>query len=117
MQQLYNCAENITSQYYKITFLETCYHYKITPKGLRLLKQAQSIRKDDLQKQWDGILTETERILLKTTIENEIKTMRVEEAVFWEGVEMLQNLERESNEKYLTTDWLVKLRNHCKKLE
>ena len=92
LQSLYNNSETIISQFYKINFLQTCYHHDIIPKGLKITKSAHSKRNDSIQKRWNGVLSDTEKILLTIMIEEEVQSMKVEEALFWEGTQMLQKL-------------------------
>ena len=111
LQDLYNTTEKIFTQFYKILFLETCYRNNLTPKGLRLSKKCQSVQNGEIQKRWDGVLSDTERILLKITIEEEIGTMKVEENAFWD---LYQNL---LISKMIDPEWLAKVVTHAAKLE
>ena len=113
LQDLFNSTERIIQLYFKIIFLETCFYHNVTPKGLRIKKKSQSIRKDDVQKRWDGVLGDTEKILLKITIEEEIVSMKIEEKEFWDSIEILRNL----REPFITADWLAKLQEHSSKLK
>ena len=115
MQQLYNSADRIYNQFYKIIFLETCAYYSLIPKGLRIIKKAQSVKKDSIQNRWDNVLTDAARSLLRITIEEEVTFMRIEENEFWSAVDILRNLN--SEDSFITSDWLAKLQQHTEKLE
>ena len=115
MQQLYNSADRIFNQFYKIIFLETCSYYNLIPKGLRITKKAQSVKKDSIQNRWDNVLTDAARTLLRITIEEEVTCMRIEENEFWTAVDVLRNIH--SEDSFITAEWLAKLQQHTDKLE
>ena len=103
-QTLYNSAERIITQFYKVIFLETCFYFNITPKGLRIKKDAQSINTEKVQERWDVILGDAERTILKVTIEEDINTMYAEEVCFWERFENSRKREDKGN----FSDWFIK---------
>ena len=113
LQELYNCSERITNQYYKIVFLETCYYHDLIPKGLCIKKKSNSIRNDVLQNRWNGVLNDTSKVLLKMTIEEEVVSMRIEENEFWSSMEILRTADR----TLITSEWIAKVRNHITNLE
>ena len=94
LQCLYNCSSTIINQFYKIIFLETCYRFNVTPKGLRLKKKCHAIRNNDMQQRWDGVLSDAGKVLLKITIEEEVKAMRIEENEFWTALEVVRRADR-----------------------
>ena len=114
LQHPYNTAERIFEQYHKIIFLETCLYYRLTPRGLKLRKKAQSSRRsDDVQKRWDPVLSDAERTITRITVEEEVTTMRIEETDFWSAIEVLRCMP--PTEQLITSEWLAKLKEHLSK--
>ena len=77
-------------------------------------KTAQSIRNDEVQNRWNSVLTDAERTLCRITIEEDIKTMKIEENDFWSVIDVLRSVN--PTEPVITADWLAKLKLHLKKL-
>ena len=114
-QYLYNAGEKIIKQFYKIIFLETCFYYRITPKGLGIKKQCQSVNAVKVQAKWNGILSEVERQLLSLTIEEDINVMYAEEVQFWETFERIRRSKDDAVN--ITSDWLTKFVLHVEKFK
>ena len=74
-QVLYNTGERIIKQFYKVIFLETCFYFRVIPKGLRIKKHSQSINAEKVQEKWNGVLNDAERSILKITIDEDIYSM------------------------------------------
>ena len=104
LQTLYNSAERIVQLYEKILFLETCHYFKLTPKGLKIKKRAESARSEEIQRRWDDVLSDASRTLTRITIEEEITSMKIEEQQFWSGIDILRSVS--SGDVSLTSDWL-----------
>ena len=77
-------------------------------------KTAQSIRNDEVQNRWNSVLTDAERTLCRITIEEDIKTMKIEENDFWSVIDVLRSVN--PTEPVITAEWLAKLKLHLKKL-
>ena len=78
-----------------------------------MVKRSYSIRNEVIQQRWDGVLNDTERILLKIMIEEEIASMKIEENEFWSTVQIFRN----RDESLITPEWLAKLCQHGENLE